>query len=100
MADNNKMNQGQNDLSKSQKPGMGSEKVSNAGVGNQDQNKNLNKNPGQNQKIDQDADIGSRQQQSSPNQGRGGQGNVQSDLDDDRSTQRTQRGNIDREGQK
>jgi len=84
MGENNKMNQGQNDLNKSQKPGMGGEQQ----VSNQDPNKGK---VGQNPKIGQDADLDQRQQSSNrPNQGgqpgqQGNQGN---------------QGNIDRDSQK
>ncbi len=99
MDNNNKTNQGQNDLNK--KPGVvGNEKVSNPGQGNMDQGKNLNKTPGQNQKIGQD-DAGQRQVSNKPDfdrqgQGQGAQGDVQNDLD--KGTK--QRPNIDRDSQK
>ncbi len=108
MGDNNKMNQGQNDFNK--KPGMGAEKVSNPGIGNQDQGKNPNKMPGQ--KIDQDMNPGSRQvsnkQDQEQDQDRnrvsqgqsGSQAGGQSDVDDNKATQRPQRPNVDRDTQK
>lgn len=95
MDNNNKMNQGQNDLNK--KPGVGTEKVSNQGQGGQgqgnqgnlDQGKNLNKTPGQNQKIGQDDIGGQRQVSNKPGLDR--QDDVQGDK---------QRPNIDRDSNK